>query len=54
MNQLYIYMYPLPFGFPSYSGHHSTLKVEFPKKIKNKSRIPCAIQQILISYLFYT
>ena len=30
-------MYPLPFGFPSYSGHHSTLKVEFPKKIKNKS-----------------
>ena len=31
------------FGFPSHSGHHSVL-----------SRVPCAIQYVLISYLFYT
>ena len=43
MNQPYIYIYPLPSGLPSHSGHHSAL-----------SRIPCAIQYILISYLFYT
>ena len=29
MNQLYIYICPLFFGFPSYVGHHSAL-VEFP------------------------
>ena len=32
MNQLYIYIYPLFFGFPSHLGHHSAL-----------SRVPCAI-----------
>ena len=30
------------FGLPSYSGLHSAL-----------SRVPCAIQNVLISYLFY-
>ena len=34
---------PLFFGFPSHLGHHSTL-----------SRVPCAIQYVLISCLFYT
>ena len=43
VNQLYIYIYPLFFGFPSHLGHHRAL-----------SRVPCAIQQVLISYLFYT
>ena len=43
MNQLYIYIYPLPFGSPSYSGYCSAL-----------SRVPCAIQYVLISYVFYT
>ena len=43
MNQLYIYTYPLFFGFPSHLGHHSAL-----------SRVPWAIQYVLISYLFYT
>ena len=43
MNQLCIYIYPLFFGLPSHLGHHRAL-----------SRIPCAIQYILISYLFYT
>ena len=27
MNQLYIYIYPLFFGFPSLLGHHSALKI---------------------------
>ena len=43
VNQLYIYIHPLFFGFPSHLGHHRAL-----------SRVPCAIQQVLISYLFYT
>ena len=43
VNQLYVYVYPLFFGFPSHLGHHRAL-----------SRVPCAIQQVLISYLFYT
>ena len=43
VNQLYIYTYPLFFGFPCHLGHHRAL-----------SRVPCAIQQVLISYLFYT
>ena len=43
VNQLYVYLYPLFFGFPSHLGHHRSL-----------SRVPCAIQQALISYLFYT
>ena len=42
VNQLYVYLYPLIFGFPSYLGHHRAL-----------SRVPCAVQQVLISYLFY-
>ena len=44
-NQLYalcIHISPL-LGFPSYIGHYSAL-----------SRVPCAIQQVLISYLFCT
>ena len=43
VNQLYVYIYPLFFGFPSHLGHHTAL-----------SRVPCAIQSVLISYLFYT
>ena len=43
VNQLYVYIYPLFFGFPSHLGHHRAL-----------SRAPCALQQVLISYLFYT
>ena len=40
---LYIHKYPLFFGFPSHLGHHRTL-----------SRVPCAIQKVLISYLINT
>ena len=36
-------MYSLLFGFPSPLGNHRPL-----------SRVPCAIQSVLISYLFYT
>ena len=43
VNQLYVYIYPLFFGFSSHLGHHSAL-----------SRDPCAIQYVLISYLFDT
>ena len=43
VNQLYVDIHPLFFGFPSHLGHHRAL-----------SRIPCVIQQVLISYLFYT
>ena len=43
VNQLYVYIYPFFLGFPSHLGHHRVL-----------SRVPCAIQQVLISYLFYT
>ena len=40
----YMYTYiPSFFGFPSHLGHHRAL-----------SSVPCAIQQVLISYLFYT
>ena len=42
-DQLYRYIYPLFLEFPSYLGHHRAL-----------SRVPCAIQLVLISYLFYT
>ena len=38
MNQSYIYMYALFFGFPSRSDHHRAL-----------SRVPCAIQWVLIN-----
>ena len=40
---LYTLIYPFFFGFPSHLGHHRAL-----------SRVPCAIQQDYISYLFYT
>ena len=36
------YIYPLPFGLPSHSGHHSAL-----------SRVPCAIQHVLINYFIH-
>ena len=39
----YICIYPIFGGFPSYLGHQRAL-----------SRFPCAVQQVLISYLFYT
>ena len=43
VNQPYVYMRSLFFGFPSHLGHH-----------RAPSRVPCATQQVLISYLFYT
>ena len=43
VNQLYIYIYPLPFGLPTHLGHYSVL-----------SRAPCARHYVLISYLFCT
>ena len=36
-------MYPPFFGFPSHLGHHRAL-----------SRVPCALQQVLINYLLHT
>ena len=39
MNQPYLYLYPLAFGFPSHSGHHSVL-----------SRVPGAIHYVLIQF----
>ena len=42
MNQPQVYIYPLLLGFLSHLGHHRAL-----------SRVPCAIQSVLISYLFY-
>ena len=42
VNQSHICIHPLIFGFPSHVGHQRAL-----------SRVPCAIQQVLISYLFY-
>ena len=42
MNQLYIYIYPVFFGLPSHLGHHRAL-----------NRVPCAIEQVLISCLFF-
>ena len=38
-----IHISPFFFGFPSHLGHHRAL-----------SRVLCAIQQVLIRYLFYT
>ena len=43
MNQPYTYRYPLPFGLPSHLGHPSAL-----------GRVPCSIQYVPISCLFYT
>ena len=42
MNQSHIYIYPLSFGFLSHSSHHSAL-----------SRVLCAIQYVLTSYLYF-
>ena len=46
VNQLYVYIYPLPVGPPSLHptllGHHRAL-----------SKTPCAIQQLPTSYPFY-
>ena len=41
VNQLYVYIYPLFFGFPSHLGHHRSL-----------SRVPCAITLIFFK-IFY-
>ena len=43
VNQLYVYMCPLIFGFPSDSGHYHEL-----------SRVLCAVRRVLISDLFHT
>ena len=43
VNQQQVYVYSVIFGFASHLGHHRAL-----------SRVPCVIQQVLISYLFYT
>ena len=42
VNQLYIYIYPFDFRFLSHIGYYRIF-----------SRVPCAIQQVPISYLFY-
>ena len=42
VNQLYLYIYLLFFRFPSRSVEHRAL-----------STVPCAVQQVIISYLFY-
>ena len=43
VNNLYLDIEPLLFGFPSHLGHHRVL-----------SRVPCAVEQVLIAYLFYS
>ena len=45
VNQLYIYIYPLFFFFLRFFSHICHYRL--------LSRVPCAIQQVLISYLFY-
>lgn len=42
-NQLYVYIHPFLFGFLSHLGHHRAL-----------TRVPCAVQQLPISYILYT
>ena len=42
LNQLYTHIYPLFFKFFSHIGHYRVL-----------SRVPCAVQQVLVVYLFY-
>ena len=42
VNQLYVYTYPLFFRFFSHIDHY-----------RKPSRVPCALQQVFISYLFY-
>ena len=39
VNQLYAYIHPLCFGFPSHLGHHKVL-----------SRVPCTICYVLIQF----
>ena len=43
VNPLYVYLYHFFFGFPSHLGHHRAL-----------SRVPCAIQQVLIIYFIHS
>ena len=43
VNQPHVYIYPLFLGFLSHLGQHRAM-----------SRVPCAVQSVLISYLFYT
>ena len=43
VNQLYMRIHPFFLAFLSYLGHYRAL-----------SRVPCAIQRVLTSYLFYT
>ena len=43
VNQLHLYICPLFFEYPSHLGHHRAM-----------NRVFCAIQQVLICYLFYT
>ena len=43
VNQFYVYIYPVFLRFPSRLGHHRAL-----------SRVPRAIEQVLMSYLLYT
>ena len=42
-NQPHVYTYPLFLGFPSHLGYYRAL-----------SRVRCAIEPVLTSYLFYT
>ena len=42
VTQLYIYIYPFFFRYFSHIGYYRIL-----------SRVPCAIQQVLVDYLFY-
>ena len=41
VNQLYVFIYPLFFGFPSHLGHHRAL-----------SRVPCTTQSVLTPVLY--
>ena len=41
-DELYVDTYPLFFGLPAHAGLHRAL-----------SRVPCAVQQVLLSYRFY-
>ena len=43
VNQLYVYICLFFFGFPSHLDHHRTL-----------IRVPCVMQQALISHLFHS
>ena len=43
MNQLYVRVHICVYIYPPHLDHHGSL-----------STVPCAIQEVLISYLFYT